>query len=82
MVLDLYVGGVLIKGTEIRSMFDLNSTNFNIEISNNEIVFTTVGTGHGVGMSQFRAREMALNGAYFDEIICHYYNGVQLMVKN
>ena len=81
-VLDLYVGGVLIKGTEIRSMFDLNSTNFNIEISNNEIVFTTVGTGHGVGMSQFGAREMALNGAYFDEIICHYYNGVQLMVKN
>ena len=81
-VLEMVVGGVLIKGTEIRSMFSLNSTNFKIEMTEDEVVFTTVGTGHVVGMSQFGAREMALNGAYFDEIICHYYSGVQLMVKN
>ena len=81
-VLNITVGGVQIKGTQIRSMFGLNSTNFNVEFQNNEFVFTTVGTGHGVGMSQYGAREMALRGAGFDEIICHYYSGVQLMVKN
>ncbi|MBQ2866333.1 MAG: stage II sporulation protein D [Clostridia bacterium] len=81
-VLGIVVGGVSIKGTEIRTLFGLNSANFNIEFKNGEVIFTTVGTGHGVGMSQYGAREMALNGSYFDEIIYHYYSGVQLMVKN
>ena len=81
-IISLKIGGVVVKGTELRKIWGLNSTNFVIEISDNEIIFNTTGTGHGVGMSQYGAREMALNGSCFDEIICHYYNGVQLMVKN
>lgn len=81
-VLSIKIGGVQLKGTEVRGMFKLNSTNFTIDISGDNVIFSTTGTGHGVGMSQYGAREMALNGSYFDEIICHYYSGVQLMVKN
>ena len=81
-VLEMDIGGVTVKGTQVRSMFSLNSANFSVEIKNTEVIFSTVGTGHGVGMSQYGAREMALNGAGFDEIICHYYSGVSLMVKN
>lgn len=80
-VLNITVGGVQLKGTQIRSLFGLNSANFSVELRGNEFVFSTVGTGHGVGMSQYGAREMALGGACFDDIICHYYSGVQLMVK-
>ena len=81
-VLSIEIGGIKLKGTEVRTMFGLNSTNFGIELKNGEVIFSTVGTGHGVGMSQYGAREMALGGAAFDEIILHYYTGVQLMVKN
>ncbi len=81
-VISIVCGGVSIKGTEIRKMLGLNSTNFRIEISGEYLVFTTKGTGHGVGMSQYGARAMALEGAFFDEIIKHYYRGVELMVKN
>ena len=36
------------------------------------------GAGHGVGMSQWGAREMAEKGAGFRKILKHYYTGVQI----
>jgi stage II sporulation protein D len=81
-VMSITVGGVKLKGTEFRSILGLNSTNFTINIDDDKILINTIGTGHGVGMSQYGARDMALKGAYFDEIICYYYTGVKLMVKN
>ncbi|MBQ7625081.1 MAG: stage II sporulation protein D, partial [Clostridia bacterium] len=80
-VVSVVCGGVTLKGTEIREMFGLNSTNFVIEISGKEITFITKGAGHGVGMSQYGARAMALSGLSFDNIIKHYYSGVELMIK-
>ena len=41
-------------------------------------VFTTYGYGHGVGMSQCGAQAMALNGADYEEILKHYYTGIEL----
>ena len=34
------------------------------------------GYGHGVGMSQFGANQMAKEGADYREILTHYYTGV------
>ncbi|MGI8940768.1 MAG: SpoIID/LytB domain-containing protein [Actinomycetota bacterium] len=36
------------------------------------------GWGHGVGMSQWGAHGMALDGAGYEEILKHYYTGVTL----
>ncbi len=36
------------------------------------------GAGHGVGMSQWGAREMAERGSSFQKILKHYYSGVQI----
>jgi stage II sporulation protein D len=36
------------------------------------------GFGHGVGMSQYGARGMALRGADAKEILAHYYTGTEL----
>ncbi len=36
------------------------------------------GWGHGVGMDQTGAYGMALEGATFDQILKHYYQGIQL----
>ena len=39
---------------------------------------TTKGYGHGVGMSQYGALAMAKKGYKYDEILKHYYQGVDI----
>ena len=36
------------------------------------------GYGHGVGMSQWGARGMAENGFGYEEILKHYFTGLEL----
>lgn len=77
-VKELQVGGVNIKGTEFRKLFNLNSTNFTIHITADNVVINCTGYGHGVGMSQWGANAMAKSGAKYDEILKHYYSGVDI----
>jgi len=42
-------------------------------------VFSGSGWGHGVGMSQWGARGMAMAGSTFRDILLHYYPGVDLI---
>ena len=41
-------------------------------------VFTGKGYGHGVGMSQWGAQGMALGGKSAEEILTHYYRGIEI----
>lgn len=75
---EIEVGGVKINGTEFRTLFNLNSTNFKITVQGNSVIINCVGYGHGVGMSQWGANVMAKNGAKYDEILKHYYTGVDI----
>lgn len=78
-VKDIRIEELVIKGTELRNLLGLRSTNFNIEKGDNgEITITTIGYGHGVGMSQWGANNLAKNGGTYDEILKHYYMGVSL----
>lgn len=72
------IGGVDYNGVTLRKMFSLRSTNFTVTVEGNEIIFTTRGNGHRVGMSQYGAQAMALEGAGFQEILSHYYQGVEI----
>ena len=74
-VQSIRIGDEMFTGREIRSVFGLNSTNFTIKATD-EITFSTVGFGHGVGMSQTGANEMAKEGATYIEILEHYFTGV------
>ncbi|MBQ9318010.1 MAG: stage II sporulation protein D [Bacilli bacterium] len=65
-------------GIEIRNIFNLNSADFDIEINNNEIIFTTYGYGHGVGLSQYGANGMAKAGYNYEDIIKYYYHNVEI----
>lgn len=71
------IGSETFTGREIRGVFSLNSANFTIDVSS-DIVFSTVGFGHGVGMSQTGANAMAKKGATYYEILTHYYTGVTI----
>ena len=66
-------------GKELRTIFGLKSANFTIILSQNSVVFSVIGYGHGVGMSQSGANEMAKNGKKYTEILSHYYTNIQIM---
>lgn len=72
------IGSKTVSGTEIRELFGLNSTNFRWEREKDKIKFTTIGYGHGVGLSQYGANAMAEKGAGFMDILKHYYTGVEI----
>ena len=74
----LSVAGVAVKGSDFRSVFGLNSTNFTVSYADGELKIKTRGYGHGVGMSQYGAQAMALDGKKYDEILKSYYSGVTL----
>lgn len=46
--------------------------------NNGEFYFDGRGWGHGIGMSQYGAKEMAAQGFTYDEILKHYYTGVEI----
>lgn len=73
----LNINGKTFKGTEIRTLFDLKSTDFDITIDS-EIKFITKGYGHGVGMSQYGANKLAQNGKNYEEILKHYYQNINI----
>ncbi len=75
---NLMVGDKELKGSDFRFLAGLNSTNFTYVIKDNQIIFDCKGYGHGVGMSQWGANAMAKSGGSYDEIIKHYYSGVDI----
>ena len=71
-------GGKNISGLNIRKAFGLKSTNFTMSFGDNYMVFETTGYGHGVGMSQYGANEMAKDGASYRQILEHFYTGIEI----
>ncbi len=73
------IGNLNLSGVEIRNIFGLKSAKFEINIEENNIKFNVIGYGHGVGMSQTGADSMAKQGKNYEEIIKHYYTGVEII---
>ena len=75
-------GNKEIAGTEARTILGLRSTNFTFTISGDEIIFSVIGYGHGVGMSQTGADALAKSGSNCEEIIKHFYTDVEIVEIN
>lgn len=73
------IGNLELQGTEIRNIFGLKSAKFEINIEGENIKFNVLGYGHGVGMSQTGADSMAKEQKGYEEIIKHYYTGVEIV---
>ena len=67
-----------LTGREFRELLSLRSTDFTLTQKQGQIVVTTSGYGHGVGMSQRGAQEYALKGKKAEEILLHYYSGTKI----
>ena len=72
------IGNLNLSGVEVRSTLGLKSANFEITIDGDNIKFAVKGYGHGVGMSQTGADSMAKSGSNYEEIVKHFYTGVEI----
>lgn len=75
------IAGKEFTGVQIRTLLGLRSADFTVSESGNNIVFTTKGWGHGVGMSQYGANGMANVGYSYSQILKHYYTGISIVKK-
>jgi len=77
-ILLLKINNVEFEGTDIYNTLSLRSTDFDIELLGNSVKITTKGYGHGVGMSQYGALGMAIEGYTYEEILNHYYKNTTI----
>lgn len=79
----LHSGGeLLLRGEDLRKIVGysiLPSARFEIESVGSDVVFNGFGAGHGVGLCQWGAKEMAELGYSFGTILSYYYPGTSLL---
>lgn len=78
-VKNINVGAYRIKAENLRTLFNIKSTDFSIQVKEDKIIFDVTGYGHGVGMSQVGANTYAKAGYTYDQIIHHYYTNVDIV---
>ncbi len=72
------IGNREATGREVRKALDLDSANLTFCFEGDSVCIHTQGFGHGVGLSQAGAEAMAQDGAGYEEILTHYYSGVEI----
>lgn len=77
-VVSVAVGSECISGTQFRYALGLRSNNFTVSYNGDTFTITTKGYGHGVGLSQYGANQLAIQGYSYKEIIKHYYTGIEI----
>lgn len=74
-------GRVTVDSNKFRFAAKLNSTLWTVSRQNGNppsFRFDGGGWGHGLGMSQWGARQMAADGKSAEEIVKHYYTGIAI----
>lgn len=72
------VGEETVNGETFRDTYGLLSSCFELQDFEGKTRVTTKGVGHGLGMSQNTANEMAKEGKKYNEILQYFYEGTEL----
>lgn len=72
-VKEIRIDRIVFTGREVREKLNLRSSCFTIKENKDNVVITTKGYGHGVGMPQIGAQAMAEKGKSYKQILSHYY---------
>ncbi len=67
------------SGEEFRNLLGLPSANFEVQTDADGVFLTVRGVGHGLGMSQYTAQQMALTGKNYKEILSYFFPGTRLV---
>lgn len=70
--------GATFDGERFRQALKLGSPRFRYAVSQDDLILTTIGYGHGVGLCQYGAEGLAKAGASFNRILGHYFPGTSL----
>ncbi len=71
------VGQETISGEEFRNTYELPSSSFTIQKYDGKVRIATRGVGHGLGLSQYTANEMAKEGKDYKAILNYFFEGTQ-----
>jgi stage II sporulation protein D len=80
-VQQLEIGGARLSGRDLRQVLGgraIRSARFELRAEYGVVRFLGSGAGHGVGMCQWGARQLALQGRTYAQILAHYYPGARL----
>ena len=78
-VKEIQIGNAVFTGREVRELLGLRSSDFTVRQEGENMIFTTKGYGHGAGMSQYGANELAKEGMDYHEILEYYYTGISFL---
>ena len=73
------IGETICTGDQFRDALKLPSSSFSFYEGPHGLKIATVGKGHGFGMSQWTAQEMAKDGKNYEEILQFFYEGTELL---
>ena len=77
-VTSVRVGEETMSGEEFREKYKLDSSCFILQKYDGKMRITTRGIGHGLGLSQYTANEMAKDEKTTEEILQYFFEGTEI----
>jgi len=77
-VLTVSVGEETVNAETFRGTYQLASTSFELQEFEKNTRVVTKGVGHGLGLSQYTANEMAKEGKTYTEILQFFFEGTEI----
>lgn len=77
-VMTVNVGEETCTGENFRSAYELDSSCFEVQEFEENTRIITKGVGHGLGLSQYTANEMAKEGKSYSEILQYFFEGTEI----
>lgn len=77
-VLEVKIGEETCSGDSFRDTYGLPSSCFELQEFDGKTRVITRGVGHGLGMSQYMANEMAKQGKSYTEILQYFFEGTEI----
>lgn len=80
-VMEIQMGNQMIQGEKVREILELPSSCFSVQSFEEKVRFLCKGKGHGVGLSQYGAEQMALEGKEYKEILKYFFPELKISGK-
>lgn len=77
-VIEATLGETVLSGERLRNAWKLNSACFYCKEVEGRIRIVTKGLGHGIGLSQYGANELAKEGKSCREILQYYFKNIEI----
>ena len=77
-VMEIQIGNQAFQGERIKEVLELPSSCFSVQSSQGEVRFLCKGIGHGMGMSQYTAHNLALEGKNYEQILGYFFPDMEI----